>query len=516
MPAGFSPSLAFGAGLASGIETTEAAKVARQNQIDDEYRKSAISVDAEKELYDYKNKKQQQQKEQDASDIASILQSNKQNSSNKATFDALNNNRTPNLPQTPTGPTNTPNTQGAAPVQGQGQIQQNNLPPLSNQSGGMNPTGNPPVNSTIPQNATPSVPVGGGPAANPLQPPTSPVNSQAAQQSLQNAGPGSISPNQDDDIVNSYKGNPLSREDAAIIGGYAAEEKEKSNGYLTNEQAIAVGYARWKDNEAKQSKTDSRWSGDSTDISKANQLGVPYVKDPGFERLDAKTQTNIQEADTKRLFGSQDEQRAIGLLPVLSTDLKTLYQLNQSITTGNVKALPGGTTMASALDSYNALYDKISNVLAIYGRAPGLGRMSVAELTADQKGFASLKVPNDANNSIILTKLAMAQRKAEQVDFQKKVISATGHYDDGVYDQIWDKYDRSNPVLDLSNPVKPQVLDYTPRESFMRGNDSDKTNILSDVNNNIKHNINTPQNTSKAQVMTLDKQGKPQFDFSGY
>ncbi len=206
----------------------------------------------------------------------------------------------------------------------------------------------------------------------------------------------------------------------------------------------------------------------------------------------------------------------INNFPELATDLKTLYQLNNSITTGNFKALPGGISAASALDSYNAYYNKITSRLSILNRPGGVGgRMTNMDLQAYQQGFASLKTPNAANNAIIMTGLAAATRQAEKIDYQKAIISANGHYDDGIADGVWQKYDQANPSLDMTNPLSPKPLDYTPRVDWMRGGSQNKTNILNDNAGPI-HNLTTEKQNSVKSPVTKDENGNIKFDFSGF
>lgn len=517
MATGFSPMLAFGSGLAQGAESVMAQKAA----LDNEYRKMALATSFEEQNEAYKQKLQQQQAEQSANNMATMLGLNKKKNTNQATFDSLRtsqNNTADNLTVIAgAAPTNTPVTMATAAPVPTGQIQESNLPaPLganSNQPQQNTPIGGWTGGLNSPQGGNVPLARGGtsADATNPLLPPsqqpTPPVDTTS----------GTNIPTEDSDIVTTIGDTPLNRDQAIQVYGLAAKAKADSKGYLSDSDALATGFANWKDQRTKEKKTETAWDGSNDEVQKANNLGVPFIKDPQFYKLDAKTQFNIQQSDEKRLFGGKDEQTQLNNFPELSTDLKTLYELNNAITTGNFKALPGGISAATALDSYNAYYNKITQRLAILNRPGGVGgRMTNMDLKAYQQGFASLKTPNAANNSVILTGLAATTRQAEKLDYQKAVISANGRYDDAIADKVWNAYVKANPVLDMSDPINPKILPYVSREDWVRGKSTPDTNILQDMTS-VTHNLSINEKPSAPpKVVTLDAKGNPQFDFSGF
>lgn len=506
MPTGFSPSLAFGGGLAEGIQNANAAKVARQNQIDDEYRKLALATSFEEQHEDYtrqQNEKAAQQQVQDsyqrhiqdaniATGGALTASSTGQMQQAKNIQDASN----PAITQVTGSPpaTNTPVQAASAPVQGQGQIQQGNLAPLTDQSQGPNPTGNPPQQPTNPLQGAGTPPqtlnTGNPSQTNPLAPPISQDTSGA------NSNQGTVFPTSDQGTyAQTGKLNPQDVREIIALGA------EKLNG-KTNVDPFDLGYPEWRLKQAQTQaaiqKEQPAWEGSQQEINDAKNLGVPYFSDSHFNKLPAKQQFDIQEKDATREFGNPQDRQALASLPEMTRDLKTIYTLNTAITTGNLKAIPGAQNINDATDAYNALYDKITSRLAILQRMQGMGRMSVAELQADQKGFASTKIPNQANNAIILATLAHSQDKTEEYAYKAGVISANGHYDTGKADQIWQQYREQNPILDMSNPTNPRVLQYPSFNSWYYGDGSQKKTILDNTGGIVQNNSSNTAQTQQS------------------
>ncbi len=290
MVAGFNPLLAIGGGLASGIESAESAKRAKQDKIDDEYRKRAIDLSYETQLYKAKKDIDEGDAKKTSDNMDAILGRNKANTTNQMQYTALKNaQNNPSISQgtgvtgdsTPP-PTNTPqpmvstNTQlpevqpNTSSTGQSGQYPNNQQittqsPPTSQNGtqGGLNS----PQGGEVPLGVSPQQ----GDATNPLQPP----NSQQGD----NINPtgGTTYANAPNDTVSTFNGQPLTREDTAVIKGYAMEAKQKTKGYLGDEEALAVGMAKWKDDQSKLSKSESAWSGGQDEIKKANTLGVPII-----------------------------------------------------------------------------------------------------------------------------------------------------------------------------------------------------------------------------------------------
>lgn len=412
------PWLAFGAGVAGGIESAQNAKTVRQQKIDDMYRERAIQTQFELEEYRAKKQLDKEQSDQALQDMENIAGVEKFNTVKEQTYNVLKQSQSEGIENAPP-PTNTP------------QVNTSNLPPIV--------TTNPNAQLQTPEQ---------GDATNPLTPPQ-------AQEDAIDLDSGKIVPVEDDNLVEDKFGNKITVQQRRRALAIGQAENKKLGFALSGEAAYMLGV-----NEVlKQDKSltkEGLFESVEDAKTRAQAYGVPFVPDKQFLKLSVDQQEKRYAADRKAF-----DKEYNGSVPALDTKIATLSRLmglNDVVTTGGIYALPGVADFRASVDANAAEFQKLQATLALNAKPANYGgSISNFELQMFGKANPNFGIPNEANYVIAAFMLGEAQRRKDQLAFKDAMLDANYHATPALTNAMWAKYIEDNPLFDPASPDVPMV-----------------------------------------------------------
>lgn len=479
MPSGFNPLMALGSGVLSSINSAATDKRAQQDKLDDEYRKTALQVDYQRQVMAIKKQTDDDAASQQFAKFNSIAGLNKAQTTNQAQFDALKAAQTQPAITTQGGvtgqdtppPTNTPQTSTTVTMQ-----------PMSADATEMGPgtSATPPLpapNADNGENPSPEDTTGDRdtPVTTPQQTPqqgdaTNPLKSPMAQndQDASNVDGGQSIPMSPNDMIKDQFGNQMTRAQANRAVAYGMAESAKTKGALPAEAAYWIGLGKVQDEDGQ--------LGNGVKNTGVNNYGFNIGTVPdGFvspvvpEAFNETSRMPAQQAaikirnDDVQLAKDKD---AATQANRASTEFSNYLSGNESGDSGGLNKIGFMRDITSSLSSDDATRDSLNKSLTFnivgFERTPGM-RLTQAEFFIAREALPGRGNTPEANKNIAQFWQAKLQLPQEYAQFKQDYIGVNGSWNEAIGNRMFQQYQKDNPIFDpkiLADPEHAQMSDF--------------------------------------------------------